>query len=508
MSVNREIEFLSENEVNHILNSIESLKHRLIILLMCDAGLRVSETVTLKLSDFDFRKKTLNCRSLKKRDKEKNKIRKIPLTSRLISELSEYWQTLDSVKTDDFLFPANNAKSSDKANHKHMTRQAVNKYLKTHCPHIHPHLFRHTFATRLLSNGTELMVIKDLLGHKSVQTTEIYTHIPTERLRNAVQTLERRKPFFARFMDKVFGKKTLTLINVDVGLNKFLIGRENELKQILDLTNKRVNILLLGKQGIGKTHLLNNIKFNNHKILRIDDLSSPKKLLQNLVIFLMNGDKEKIKEMMFESDESMNIKITKDSTKELTDLLMKITQKHEYTIIIDDVTNITPSQVKVLEKLKNHFHFIVAARFVKIDKATFLTNFERIELNPLSRSESLLMIHKLSYDIQSSIEDYELFKNHIFDQTAGIPLFLFEMVERYRKEEILTIDRIREVKHTQAINQIDLTLVVVILLSSLMILRYYGKETGESSFTMIGGIFLIFALFARQLMNNSKRKFV
>ena len=158
--------------------------------------------------------------------------------------------------------------------------------------------------------------------------------------------------------------------------------------------------------------------------------------------------------------------------------------------------------------MKNHFHFIVAARFVKIDKATFLTNFERIELNPLSRSESLLMIHKLSYDIQSSIEDYELFKNHIFDQTAGIPLFLFEMVERYRKEEILTIDRIREVKHTQAINQIDLTLVVVILLSSLMILRYYGKETGESSFTMIGGIFLIFALFARQLMNNSKRKFV
>ena len=207
-------------------------------------------------------------------------------------------------------------------------------------------------------------------------------------------------------------------------------------------------------------------------------------------------------------DEDFGKRITRESIKNLTDLLIQVTAKYEYTIIVDDVTAVPPNGVKVLEKLRNHFHLIVAARKIPISKATFLTNFQTIRLQSLSRPETLLLIKKLSTHFKESIEDYELYRNHIWQQTQGNPQFTCELVERYRKEPLVTVETVRDIRHTAALKEIDMSVPLLIGLSSLMVLRYVGQETGDSSLKLIGGIFMVFALFARSIFRAGKRKYV
>jgi integrase/recombinase XerD len=101
----------------------------------------------------------------------------------------------------------------------------------------------------------------------------------------------------------------------------------------------------------------------------------------------------------------------KNNSTKTTELLIQITEQHEYTLLIDDVTRIPPTGVIALEKLKNHFHIICAARRIPMTKSSFLTNFKRIELNPLSRPESIELINRVSQPILQKIEDYKTYQN-------------------------------------------------------------------------------------------------
>jgi hypothetical protein len=190
--------------------------------------------------------------------------------------------------------------------------------------------------------------------------------------------------------------------------------------------------------------------------------------------------------------------------------LIQITKPKEYTIIFDDLTNITRAQVSYLEKLKNHFHILAAARQVKVEHSSFITNFEKLEIKPLTRPETLELIAKVSLPYLSRIEDYEGFKNHIWDQTGGNPLFTLEMLERYEKEAFISTEQTREIRHSAAQKELDMMLPFVIGLSALMILRYAGGELGDDSgaYRLIGGVFLVFALFARNIYKMVRRKFI
>jgi len=499
----KEIDYLNKREVEQIINETKSIKHLTAILIMLDCGLRISECVTLQVKNFDFRNKVLTVKSLKKRGEEIE--RQIPISERLYKVLADYIGQLGNVTNEAYLFP--NKQGA------HLTRFAFNKYLERNFKKknptfnkLHPHTLRHTFATHHLSNGTELHNIKLMLGHASLDTTLIYAHTPIEVLKKNVNDATKEKEsFLKRCFALLNPPKQQTLINIAPDKNKFSIGRTTELIQVTELLNKNINCILIGSIGTGKSHILEQMT-PAKKVLNFDDFTDIKKTLAGTLLYLYKNDKETVFNLIYGAYDidKAGEKMNRETVKNLCDELIKVTAKHEYIIKIDNVDKITPKAIKALECLKDHFTIISTAREVPMAKQSFLWNFEIIKLKNLDRHSSLELIHKLSYDLD--IEDFELYRNHIWEQSTGNPRVIFELVERYRKEIVISSDIVRTIRHTGALPEIDMSLSVMLVLGTLAILRYAAGETGNTSLRFIGGCAMVLLIISRYFFRFGIRK--
>lgn len=178
-------EFLFYDEMDTFLSSFDldtadGLRDCAMFELMYACGLRVSEVANLTLHDIDFHDRILNIRG--KGDKQ----RIVPfyelagaLVERYIREVRSLW-----VKEEhDIVFVNQRGKGMTTRGIQYRMEQAA-KNCNLHI-HIHPHMFRHSFATHLLDNGADLRVVQELLGHASLSTTQVYVHVSQERLKNA-----------------------------------------------------------------------------------------------------------------------------------------------------------------------------------------------------------------------------------------------------------------------------------------------------------------------------------
>lgn len=500
----QEIDYLDSRKSEQLISLVSNKKHKVAVLLMLDCGLRATECATLKLSNFDFRKRLISVQSLKKREKEV--WRTLPISSRLYEAMADYLKSFENTNPETYLFHHPSGKA--------YTRKAWNWMLanvkKKHSgfQNLHPHTLRHTFATHHLSNGTPLHEIKEMLGHVKYDTTLIYSHIPTEVLRQRIKKVtEKERTFFHKMKDYIFPPTRQSLINIQKNANNFIIGREKEMIQTIDLLNKNCNVILLGGIGIGKTHIMENV-IPDRKTLRFDDFSDLKKTLSNCLIYLYRNEKQHLMNMMHpESEfEKLSVNLQKDSVQNLCKEIMNITEKHEYIISIENCDKITPKGIKCLEMLKDHFTIFTSAREIPVSKSSFLWNFEIIKLQNLSRSYSLELVHKLAYDIE--IEDMELMRNHIYEQSNGNPRVIYEMCERYRKETIVTADVVRSIRHYGSMQEYDMSLVVMLLLICVAGLRYFAGEVGNDAFKLFGGCAMILLIFSRYLFSFGKRKLV
>ena len=501
-----QIHYLDKNKSDKLLLTVKNIRHRVAILIMMDCGLRATECVTLKISNFDFKKRSLTVQSLKKRGDVVK--RTIPISDRLYEALSTYVPSLKLYDSNNWLFP------SPADSTRPITRKALNRLcerLREKDPQLrdlHPHALRHTCATQLMSSGAQLHEIREILGHKRYDTTLIYAHVPQEILRLRIDSMTRREVgTWQRVKNYLMPPKRRTLINLSPGVSNFIVGRTPELIQVTDLINKNCNVILIGGIGMGKTHLLSQVE-PDKKILRFDDFGEIKKTLISALLYLYRNDKEHIFNLLYGNFDlsKLDTQLQRDSVQGLCKALINATAKHEYTLMIDNCDKITPKGIKALEELKDHFVLVTTARSIPVNRSSFLWNFEIIRLAPLTRHHSLELIHRLGYDLE--VEDFELFRNHIWDQSAGNPRVICELIERYRKEVIISTDIIRSVRHYGALPEIDMSFVVVLGLSSLAVLRYLSAEVGNDSLRFIGGSAMILLLFSRYIFNFTKRKLV
>lgn len=497
---NNQLHYISKMEADALVEAIKNIKHKCIILLMLDAGLRVSEACSLKLKDFDFKKQIINVRSLKK--KSHDHIRSIPISPRLYRTLYRYFENNKiQLQPDNYIFP-----SSDK--NKHLSRftiwRVIRRYaLALHIDKLHPHTLRHTFATLHLNNGTSLEEIKNMLGHKDYNTTLVYASIPQEKLKQRIASVSEPKSII-RWLKNTLLPQKQRLINLSFSNTYFTVGRNQTLHNINNLIAKDQNILIIGNTGVGKSHIINNIK-TNKKILKLDDTDSIKKTLANILLYLYK-DKNTVLNLLYKdfTTDEITKKIQRDNAVNLCNLIIKSTEEKEYILCIDNIDKITASAKKVLEKFKDHFTIITSARSVKANDTSFLWNFEIIRIDGLNRNYSFKLLDQLTGNIQYA--DKETLYNHIYEQTNGNPRAIFEMVNRYSKEPILTEEIIRSVKHTGALQEYDMSFLIVLTFGIMTAMRYASRELDQPALRMIGSIGLILLILFRPFMASFKKK--
>ncbi len=161
---------ISKEEVLKSIELIPNLKHKAIISLAFSTGMRVSEICNLKIVDIDSKRMILRIL-----DSKGKKDRIVPLSESILTLLRSYWQ---EYKPKFYLF------ESYKPGVKYSTascRQIWNKYKINKQSTFHT--LRHSFATTMLENKTDIRTIQRLLGHSNLKTTEIYTHVSTDYLK-------------------------------------------------------------------------------------------------------------------------------------------------------------------------------------------------------------------------------------------------------------------------------------------------------------------------------------
>ncbi len=170
---------LSKNEVQSILNSCDNIKHKSILMLIYSAGLRQSELLSLCISDIDSERMVINIKGAKGM-----KDRISLLSENLLKLLRDYYK---EYKPEKYLFEGQNGgKYSPTSVVNVLKKAAVKAGIRKL---VTPHMLRHSFATHLLEQGTDLRYIQVLLGHNSSKTTEIYTHVSKkaiDKIRNPV----------------------------------------------------------------------------------------------------------------------------------------------------------------------------------------------------------------------------------------------------------------------------------------------------------------------------------
>lgn len=183
--------FLTAEEIDSLCQTLSlkkdfySLRMKVMVKLMYTTGLRVSELVSLPENAIDYERHHILI--LGKGSKE----RVVPVTKTIVMDVLEYLgyrETFLGKRKNKWLFP------SLKALDGHITRDGFFKNLKKMAIEagldirkVHPHVLRHSFATRLINKNADLRSIQKMLGHENISTTEIYTHITTEKLAETVR---------------------------------------------------------------------------------------------------------------------------------------------------------------------------------------------------------------------------------------------------------------------------------------------------------------------------------
>jgi len=178
-------EVVRQDQLVQLFAALRSLKYRTLFMTCYAAGLRISEACALRVEDIDSQRMVIRVRYAKG-----SKQRYTVLSPQLLVALREYWKL---ARPPEWMFPGRGKLPFINPNSaRQVFRAACDKVgLGTWCT---PHTLRHSFATHLLESGTQLVVIQALLGHSSIRTTTIYTHVQTDHIATVTSPLDTLPP--------------------------------------------------------------------------------------------------------------------------------------------------------------------------------------------------------------------------------------------------------------------------------------------------------------------------
>ena len=187
--IRKQVTFLTVDEVERLLNQIDlttesGLRDRAIIELLYSGGLRVSELINLNRGSINLERREFVVRGKGSKD------RPIFISEAAADRVAEYLGARSDSLPALFLNNSKNTGTVDTSgNHRRLTARSVERIIEKYArmagitKHVSPHTLRHSFATDLLMNGADLRSVQSLLGHADVSTTQIYTHVTDQHLK-------------------------------------------------------------------------------------------------------------------------------------------------------------------------------------------------------------------------------------------------------------------------------------------------------------------------------------
>ena len=184
----KQVTFLYRDEINRLLSQIDTsneqgLRDRAIIELLFSSGLRVSELVNLDRDHVNTKRREFMVRG--KGQKDRPVFISEAAAGRIETYLTERTDSLPPL----FLNHSRNASPSTSGNYRRLTARSIQRMLSQYArlagitKHVSPHTMRHSYATDLLMNGADIRSVQSMLGHSNISTTQVYTHVTDEHLR-------------------------------------------------------------------------------------------------------------------------------------------------------------------------------------------------------------------------------------------------------------------------------------------------------------------------------------
>jgi site-specific recombinase XerD len=192
-----ERDFLENNELERLLSSpskktLAGLRDQAILELLFSAGLRVSELVSLNKKNLNLERQEMSIRGKGK------KLRIVFISDFARNALAQYLKRRTDIDKALFIRLRYKALASFDDDLR-LTTRSIQRIVKNHATsagivkNVHPHTLRHTFATDLLRNGADIRSVQIMLGHSSIITTQLYTHITNNRLKEVYKKYHRKK---------------------------------------------------------------------------------------------------------------------------------------------------------------------------------------------------------------------------------------------------------------------------------------------------------------------------
>jgi site-specific recombinase XerD len=188
----KQVTFLHYDEVERLISGIDitseaGLRDRAIVELLFSSGLRVSELVNLNRDHVNTKRREFMVRGKGQKD------RPVFISEAAAGWVDHYLDVRDDALVPLFISYSKNVKPSTSGDYRRLTARSIQRMVSTYArlagitKHVSPHTMRHSFATDLLMNGADIRSVQSMLGHSSISTTQVYTHVTDEHLREVYE---------------------------------------------------------------------------------------------------------------------------------------------------------------------------------------------------------------------------------------------------------------------------------------------------------------------------------
>lgn len=479
------LQYLTLNEINAFLNSIDDFRDRAIITTFLNTGIFLSELIDLKIDSIDWNAKILKVSGGRKRD--------IPLNDQAFEALAKWSKERPDVHCPAFFI-------TTKGKPKELSDNAVDKLIRKYAEQagvnkrVNAQILRNTFAVRLFQEEISADKAIAILGISDPQSINRYIQAakqpPAKTAIKEIEHIDTRHPI-AKAISKVFPTKPKVAKPVSElkgpiipEPEEVVFGRDSVISDIKSSLSKNQSVLLIGPLGIGKTHLLKHItRMLGPNTLYLASPSPIKNTLTQICDKLNPEWQKQIK--------------ARASTKELVDFIVKIKGAKPPILMIDNLSNLKISDVDSFLVLLENLTILGSTDAINPRLKQIWWKFKQIELGPLSEEASKELIKYLTQNL--SISDYEMLETRILNLSNRLPLAIVDMVHQVSHLPVVSKEAIRGVYHEAGVYYRDWTTAIVVIYWVAVIFRFVALGTKSYEAYFLAGFGVTFLMILRNL---------